>query len=99
MDPIIIYDKEKEEDLERRVRLLEYKQSGLTDEQIARLEAIQDNKKRTEYRQKFNTHLMVYIVVGLILWVAFRGQWWLIFPTLGWGAALFAHWLEVRKNG
>ena len=97
MYPIFIRDTRKQDELEHRLRILEYKQAGLTDEQIARLQAIYDQKKRAKERLNFTSHLVIFIAINVMLWVAFRGEWWLIFPTLGWGAGLFGHWLESRN--
>lgn len=52
--------------------------------------------KKHKERQEFITHLGIFILINIMLWVAFRGQWWLIFPTLGWGAGLFGHWMEYN---
>jgi hypothetical protein len=52
-------------------------------------------EKRVKNRQEFYHHLAAYVVINAMLLIAFRGQWWVIFPLFGWGLGLITHGLEV----
>ena len=47
--------------------------------------------------KEFYQHLIVYAVVnaGLITLNLVTGQWWFVFPLLGWGIGIAAHGLSV----
>lgn len=56
--------------------------------------------KRPDARQGFRIHLLSYASInGLIFLIdlATPGSWWFVWPMLGWGIALAAHWLYVRS--
>ena len=56
-------------------------------------------KKRVEEIKGFYSHLIVYVVVniGLFLLNLFTspGAWWFYWPLLGWGIGLFFHTMGV----
>jgi len=46
---------------------------------------------------EFYRHLIVYFVInlGLISVNIITGQWWFVYPLLGWGIGIIAHGLSV----
>ena len=56
-------------------------------------------KKRVEEIKGFYTHLIVYVVIniGLFLINLFStpGEWWFYWPLLGWAIGLFFHGMGV----
>ena len=58
------------------------------DESQARAQAV----KRIEAKRAFLTHLIIYVVINLFLWLVWalgdRGFPWPIFVTFGWGIGL-----------
>ena len=56
-------------------------------------------KKRVEEIKGFYTHLIVYIVINLGLFLlnffTSRGEWWFFWPLMGWGIGLIFHALGV----
>ena len=56
--------------------------------------------KRPDARQSFRIHLLSYASInGLFFLIDLLtpGSWWFIWPMLGWGIALAAHWLYVKS--
>lgn len=85
------------EEIEERIDSEMSKRKGRNPEdpeEIIRRRIAKKHKERSE----FITHLGIYLLINLMLWVAFRGQWWLIFATLGWGVGLFGHWMEYYNK-
>jgi hypothetical protein len=64
--------------------------SNLYEEQLKR-----DAQKRVDFRR----HLSIYLVVSTLLWVIWvfsgGGYMWPIWPTGGWGIAVFFHYVGV----
>ena len=60
-------------------------------------------RKRVEDIKGFYTHLVVYVLVNLGLFilnlVTERGQYWFFFPLIGWGIGLVAHGVSVFGPG
>ena len=56
-------------------------------------------KKRIEEIKGFYTHLIVYVVVniGLFLlnFITSRGEWWFYWPLMGWGIGVLFHGMGV----
>ncbi len=56
-------------------------------------------KKRVEEIKGFYSHLIVYIVVNILLFiinlVSSPGIWWFYWPLLGWGIGVFFHAMGV----
>ena len=56
---------------------------------------------RVKAREDFRIHLLIYVMVNGLLWViwflggADLSQPWPVFPLLGWGIGLVAHWYTV----
>ena len=52
-------------------------------------------KQRVEEEKGFYSHLIIYTLVVTGFWVVNYlgqpGEWWAIWPTLGWGIGLFFH--------
>jgi hypothetical protein len=61
--------------------------------------AYEHAKKRVGELRDFYTHLMVYVLVNLFLFVlnllTSPGAWWFYWPLLGWGIGIVAHALSV----
>jgi hypothetical protein len=92
----------KQEELEKRLQVLEWKQAGLTDDEIRAMQNIQRAGRAKLARRDFNGHLAAYIVVNAMLWVGMLTMmrtfpFWMIFVTVGWGIGLVAHWAEYRR--
>lgn len=51
--------------------------------------------KRLQDKREFQSHLMAYLLVNLLLvgiwWVTGHGFFWPIFPLLGWGIGIGMH--------
>ena len=66
--------------------------SNLYQEQLKR-----DAQKRVDFKR----HLLIYLMVITLLWVvwAFSGNayMWPVWPTCGWGIAVFSHYVRVFK--
>ncbi len=52
-------------------------------------------EKRIKNRVEFYQHIAAYVVINMMLALAFRDQWWIIFPIFGWGLGVIIHGLEV----
>ena len=56
-------------------------------------------KKKVENLKAFYTHVMVYFLVNIFIFVinllTYDGYWWFIFPLCGWGIGLVAHGISV----
>ena len=56
-------------------------------------------RKRVEEIKGFYTHLVVYILVNLALFVinlvTGEGQYWFFLPLIGWGIGIVAHAVSV----
>jgi hypothetical protein len=52
-------------------------------------------EKRVKSRMEFYQHLVAYVMINVMLLIAFRGQWWIIFPLFGWGLGVVMHGIEV----
>ncbi len=52
-------------------------------------------EKRIKNRVEFYQHIAAYVVINTMLALAFRDQWWIIFPIFGWGLGIIMHGLEV----
>ena len=56
-------------------------------------------KKRVEEIKGFYSHLIVYVVVNIVLFiinlVSSPGVWWFYWPLLGWGIGVFFHAMGV----
>lgn len=55
--------------------------------------------KRPAAVRGFRTHLLAYVSVNGALFLIdllTPGAWWFIWPMLGWGLAVVAHWLYVK---
>ena len=56
---------------------------------------------RVKAREDFRVHLLVYALVNAFLWAIWfftsrdGGTPWPIFPLLGWGIGVVAHWYTV----
>jgi hypothetical protein len=56
---------------------------------------------RVKAREDFRIHLLIYVLVNGLLWVIWLlggadvSQPWPIYPLLGWGIGLVAHWYTV----
>lgn len=52
-------------------------------------------RKRVEDLKGFYTHLAVYAAVNtflfLINWISNSGDWWFLYPLIGWGIAIVIH--------
>lgn len=57
-------------------------------------------------RKGFQIHATVFVVVEIMIFVIWVLQWqtgdtgypWFIYPLLGWGAGLAAHYIAVRDH-
>jgi hypothetical protein len=62
-------------------------------------ERYEEAKKQVGEIKSFYTHLFVYIVVNIFLFLinllTSRGSWWFYWPLIGWGIGLAAHWFSV----
>ena len=59
-----------------------------------------DARKRPDARQGLRIHLLAYAsIIGLFFLIDLLtpGSWWFVWPLLGWGIALAAHWLYVKS--
>ncbi len=57
-------------------------------------------RKRPDSRQVLRVHLLIYAGInGLFFLIDLLtpGSWWFVWPMLGWGIALAAHWLYVKS--
>lgn len=78
-----------------RVRIHSPKRE-LTPEEKARRRV----EKKLEERQGLIIHFSTYVVINLILWFIFLATGdsdsfpWTIFPTVGWGIGMFAHFMD-----
>lgn len=52
-------------------------------------------EKRIKNRVEFYQHIAAYVIINTMLALAFRDQWWIIFPIFGWGLGVILHGLEV----
>lgn len=52
-------------------------------------------EKRIKNRVEFYQHIAAYVVINTMLAIAFRDQWWIVFPIFGWGLGVIMHGLEV----
>ncbi len=52
-------------------------------------------EKRIKNRLEFYQHIAAYIIINAMLAIAFRDQWWIVFPIFGWGLGIIIHGLEV----
>ena len=52
-------------------------------------------EKRVKNRMEFYQHVVAYVVINAMLLIAFRDQWWVIFPLFGWGLGVIMHGMEV----
>lgn len=63
----------------------------------------QQAKKRVEALSGFYTHLTVYVVINLFLFLldifTSPGNLWFYWPLLGWGVAVVVHALSVFGSG
>ena len=52
-------------------------------------------------REGFRIHAVVYVAVNVMLVVIWALTWtghpWFVYPLLGWGIGLAAHWAAVRN--
>ena len=69
--------------------------SQMSEEQI-----YEEAKKRVEAKRGFYTHLAVYVCVNILLIIIWAvpaggGFPWFIFPLVGWGIGIIAHFLNV----
>jgi hypothetical protein len=66
----------------------------MTEEQI-----YEQARKRVEEKRGFYTHLIVYVVVNVVLFLIWfftsRGFPWFVFPLGGWGIGIIFHFLGV----
>ena len=72
--------------------------NNLTEEQIYDLA-----KRRVEARRDFVIHLIAYVgvnalLVCLWLFVSGRGFPWFVFPLVGWGIGLVAHYFSTSVH-
>lgn len=55
-----------------------------------------------EARIYFLTHFFLYLFFNLIIFVinfiTMRGEWWFIYPLIGWGIGVFFHWVWIVLN-
>ncbi len=59
-----------------------------------------DARKRPAASQGLRIHLLAYASInGLFVLIDLLtpGSWWFVWPMLGWGIALAAHWLYVKS--
>lgn len=60
-------------------------------------------KKKVENLKSFYTHLTVYVLINVFLFVinlsTYDGHWWFIYPLGGWGIGLLAHALSTFTFG
>ncbi|WP_202080842.1 2TM domain-containing protein [Caldalkalibacillus salinus] len=60
-------------------------------------------KKKVENLKGFYIHSTVYILVNIMLFFinffTFEGEWWFIFPLMGWGVGLTVHGLVTFASG
>ncbi len=57
-------------------------------------------RRRPGSRQGWRIHLLIYASInGLFFLIDLLtpGSWWFVWPMLGWGIALAAHWLYVKS--
>jgi hypothetical protein len=52
-------------------------------------------EKRVKNRMEFYQHVVAYVVINAMLLIAFRNQWWVVFPLFGWGLGVIMHGMEV----
>jgi hypothetical protein len=59
--------------------------------------------RRADQKLAFRSHLIAYAVVngGLmaINIASSPGHWWFVWPLVGWGIGLVAHWASVYIDG
>jgi hypothetical protein len=55
-------------------------------------------EKRVKKRTEFYQHFIAYIVSSAFFVGAFRDQWWIVFPIVGWGLLVILHSLEIFMN-
>ncbi|MFW5691037.1 MAG: protein kinase domain-containing protein [Chloroflexota bacterium] len=77
---------------------LQAHEASLPDEQRIRRQV----EKRIEERNDFYSHLAIYVAVNAMLWtiwaVAGGGFPWPIFPTMGWGIGIVAHYVSYWQE-
>lgn len=60
-------------------------------------------KKRLKDVKEFYSHLIVYVVINLMLFIInlvfTRGIWWFWFPLIFWGIGLLFHFLGIFVFG
>jgi hypothetical protein len=60
-------------------------------------------KKRVENLKAFYIHFMVYILVNAMLLVfnliSAPGNWWFLYPLVGWGIGLIVHGVSTFAFG
>ncbi len=81
------------------------KESVLAAEQkwLAGREGIEERQAFERHRrQAFRTHLAVYVMVNLFLFLinlmTGTSTWWFVFPLLGWGLGLAIHGWTAQQN-
>ena len=56
-------------------------------------------KKKVKAKKEFFTHFSIYLACIVFLFVinmmTSSDFWWFVFPTLGWGIGIVAHYIEV----
>ena len=59
---------------------------------------IKANLKAKKLRE-FYSHLRTYIIVNLLFftinWVDYSGEWWVLYPIIGWGFCLTIHSIDT----
>lgn len=61
--------------------------------------------QRAKARADFKTHLATYVITNGMLWLIWlftggvNSYAWPIWPTMGWGIGIIAHYFDVYKFG
>ena len=63
-------------------------------------ELYQIAKKRVKAKKGFQIHLMVYFLVSLLLiFISLSNNaFWFVFPVIGWGIAVIAHFIGLNSS-
>jgi fatty acid desaturase len=69
---------------------------------MAKGKQYEEAKKQVLELKAFYTHLAIYLVVALLLFVvdySDAGNWWFYWPVIGWGIFVVAQGISVAKFG
>ena len=54
-------------------------------------------KKLREFYAHLRTYLIINLLFFLINWIDYSGEWWALYPLIGWGMCVTIHALDAFK--